>query len=98
MARRTWSQERARTFAAHASKPSVLASMNKLVYDPQGFAPVLDFTKPGTALGGALPRLVNTKVMYARVKNGQIKALNGGKFIDPFAVPKSSSSTTTTTK
>jgi ABC-type branched-subunit amino acid transport system substrate-binding protein len=79
-------------------RASTLAAMNKLVYDPQGFAPVLDFTKPGTALGGSLPRLVNTKVMYARVKNGKIKALNGGKFIDPFAAPNSSSATTTTTK
>jgi hypothetical protein len=35
--------------------------------------------------------------MYARVKNGKIRALDGGKFIDPFATPKSSSSTTTTT-
>jgi ABC-type branched-subunit amino acid transport system substrate-binding protein len=79
-------------------RASTLAAMNKLVYDPQGFAPVLDFTKPGTALGGSLPRLVNTKVMYARVKNGKIKALNGGRFIDPFAAPNSSSATTTTTK
>jgi hypothetical protein len=78
-------------------RASTLAAMNKLVYDPQGFAPVLDFTKPGTALGGALPRLVNTKVMYARVVKGKIKALNGGAFIDPFAAPKKSSSPTTTT-
>ena len=66
-------------------RASVLASLNKLVYDPQGFAPTLDYTKPGTALGGAVPRLVNTSVMYARVDDkGNLKALNGGKFVSPF--------------
>ena len=82
-------------------RTGTLSGMNKLVYDPQGFAPILDFTKPSTALGGQVPRLVNTKVMYAQVKNGKIQALDGGKFIDPFVAPSgkgSSSSTTTTTK
>jgi ABC-type branched-subunit amino acid transport system substrate-binding protein len=68
-------------------KASILASMNKLVYDPQGMAPKLDFTKENTTVfGGAVPRIFNPTVMYAQVKNGKIRALDG-KFANPWVAP-----------
>jgi ABC-type branched-subunit amino acid transport system substrate-binding protein len=71
--------------APTVDRASVFQALNQLVYDPEGFAPTLDYTKPGTLLSGAVPRLVNTSVMYARVDNkGNVKALRGGEFVNPF--------------
>jgi hypothetical protein len=58
--------------------------MNKLVYDPQGLVPELDFTKENTTVfGGATPRIFNPSVMFAQVKKGKIKALDG-TFVNPW--------------
>jgi ABC-type branched-subunit amino acid transport system substrate-binding protein len=65
-------------------RASVLDSMNKLVYDPQGLVPELDFTKENTTVfGGATPRIFNPSVMFAQVKKGKIKALDG-TFVNPW--------------
>jgi ABC-type branched-subunit amino acid transport system substrate-binding protein len=69
------------------ARPSVLSGMNALVYDPEGMAPLLDFTKPNTTVfGGAVPRAFNTSVMYGQVKDGEFVALTS-KFADPYVAP-----------
>jgi branched-chain amino acid transport system substrate-binding protein len=68
-------------------RASVLAAMNKLSFDPEGLAPPLDFSKENTTvLGGAVPRLFNTSVMYGVVKKGVVQPLTG-EFINPFEKP-----------
>jgi branched-chain amino acid transport system substrate-binding protein len=68
-------------------RTTLLDSMNKLVFDPQGMAPELDFTKENTTVfGGAVPRIFNSSVMYARVKDGKIRSLDG-KFANPWVAP-----------
>jgi len=51
-------------------------------YDSGGLAPVIDFTKPGKLLGGAMPRFVNTTCAYAQIQDGKIVGL--GDFVSPF--------------
>jgi hypothetical protein len=61
--------------------------MNQLVYDPQGMAPELDFTKENTEIfAGQVPRIFNPSVMYARVKGGKIKTVDG-TFVNPWVAP-----------
>jgi ABC-type branched-subunit amino acid transport system substrate-binding protein len=45
-----------------------------------GLTPPIDFSRPGTVLGGAIPRVVNTSVVYAELKNGSLVALDRGQF------------------
>jgi branched-chain amino acid transport system substrate-binding protein len=68
-------------------RASVLAAMNKLQFDSEGLAPPFDFSKENTTiLGGAVPRLFNTSVMYGVVKDGKVQPLDG-TFINPFEKP-----------
>jgi ABC-type branched-subunit amino acid transport system substrate-binding protein len=55
-------------------------------FDTGGLTPVLDFTKPGTFLDGAQPKVVNTSCVYAEIEDGEIVALDES-FIDPFDAP-----------
>jgi branched-chain amino acid transport system substrate-binding protein len=55
-------------------------------FDTGGLSPTLDFTKPGTFLDGAQPKVVNTTCIYAQIEDGEIVALDE-KFIDPFDAP-----------
>jgi branched-chain amino acid transport system substrate-binding protein len=72
---------------ATVDRASVLDSMNQLVYDPQGMAPELDFTKENTEVfAGQVPRIFNPSVMYARVKGGKIKTVDG-TFVNPWVAP-----------
>jgi len=68
-------------------RASVLGAMNKLQFDSKGLAPPFDFSKENTTiLGGAVPRLFNTSVMYGVVKDGKVQPLDG-TFINPFEKP-----------
>jgi branched-chain amino acid transport system substrate-binding protein len=55
-------------------------------FDTGGLSPILDFTKPGTFLDGAQPKVVNTTCVYSQIEDGEIVALDE-KFIDPFDAP-----------
>jgi branched-chain amino acid transport system substrate-binding protein len=46
--------------------------------ETDGLTPPLDFTKEFTGFGGALPRIFNTTVVYAQVRDGKITELPGG--------------------
>jgi branched-chain amino acid transport system substrate-binding protein len=68
-------------------RASVLAAMNTLQFDSEGMAPPFDFSKKNTTiLGGAVPRLFNTSVMYGVVKDGKVQPLDGA-FVNPFEKP-----------
>jgi ABC-type branched-subunit amino acid transport system substrate-binding protein len=68
-------------------RASVLAALNAADdIDTHGLTPNIDFTEPGTEFGGAVPRLVNPTVVYARWEDGELTALTG-KFVNPFDAP-----------
>jgi len=55
-------------------------------FDTGGLTPTLDFTQPGSFLGGAQPRIVNDSCTYGRIKDGKIVSAGKG-FVDPFQPP-----------
>lgn len=70
-------------------RASILANLNEMdAFDTGGLTPMIDFTTPGTMEvdGEVLPRFVNPAVMYGRVDDATIAAVDGS-FIDPFAAP-----------
>jgi ABC-type branched-subunit amino acid transport system substrate-binding protein len=70
------------------TRPSVLAAFSKLAnYNTQGLLPPLSFTKPGTALGGKAPRVINPTMGLSQYQNGTFVPVAGGKFTNPFIVP-----------
>lgn len=65
-------------------RASILEAANNLSdFDSGGFTPVIDFTTPGTLLGGAMPRFVNATVVYGQVRDGRVVSIDG-EFVDPF--------------
>jgi ABC-type branched-subunit amino acid transport system substrate-binding protein len=70
------------------TRASVLAAFGKLTnYSTGGLLPPLSFSKPGTALGGKAPRLVNPTMGLAQYQNGTFVPVAGGTFTNPFVVP-----------
>jgi ABC-type branched-subunit amino acid transport system substrate-binding protein len=70
------------------TRASVLAVFSKLSnYDTGGMLPPLSFNKPGTALGGKAPRVINPTMGLAQYQNGTFVPYAGGKFTNPFIVP-----------
>ena len=70
-------------------RASILAKLTEMdAFDTGGLTPVIDFTTPGPLEidGQALPRFVNPTVMYGRVEDAQVAAVDG-TFIDPFVAP-----------
>jgi hypothetical protein len=57
-------------------------------YTTGGLLPPLSYTKPGTALGGQAPRVVNTTMGLSQYQDGRFVPYDGGKFIDPFVAPQ----------
>jgi Periplasmic binding protein len=55
--------------------------------DIGGLLPPLSFGKPGTALGGQAPRIVNPTMGLAQYQNGTFVPVAGGKFVNPFVIP-----------
>ncbi|ONH22891.1 hypothetical protein BL253_34510 [Pseudofrankia asymbiotica] len=56
--------------------------------DTGGITPSVDLSKPGTALGGQLPRLFNTTTFASVVKDGKIVAFDKSGKLAPFAAPQ----------
>ncbi|HKE72346.1 MAG TPA: hypothetical protein VKB57_01955, partial [Acidimicrobiales bacterium] len=74
--------------APEVSRSAVLSGLNGLKsFDTDGMTPVLDFTKPNPALGGALPRLFNTTVVPAKLEDHKFVQVESG-FVDIFVAPK----------
>jgi ABC-type branched-subunit amino acid transport system substrate-binding protein len=70
------------------TRASVLAAFSKLSdYSTGGLLPPLSFSKPGTALGGKAPRIVNPTMGLAQYQNGAFVPVAGGTFTNPFVVP-----------
>jgi ABC-type branched-subunit amino acid transport system substrate-binding protein len=70
------------------TRASVLSAFNELNnYSTDGMLPPLSFSKPGTALGGKAPRIVNPTMGLAQYQNGTFVPIAGGKFTNPFVVP-----------
>jgi ABC-type branched-subunit amino acid transport system substrate-binding protein len=70
------------------TRASVLAAFSKLSnYSTGGLLPPLSFSRPGTALGGKAPRIVNPTMGLSQYQNGTFVPVAGGKFINPFVVP-----------
>jgi hypothetical protein len=70
------------------TRASVLAAFSKLTnYSTDGLLPPLSFTKPGTALGGKAPRIINPTMGLSQYQNGTFALYAGGTFTDPFTVP-----------
>jgi hypothetical protein len=70
------------------TRASVMHAFGELSnYTTGGMLPPLSFSKPGTALGGKAPRIVNPTMGLAQYQNGAFVPIAGGKFTDPFVVP-----------
>jgi ABC-type branched-subunit amino acid transport system substrate-binding protein len=70
------------------TRASVLSAFNELNnYSTDGMLPPLSFSKPGTALGGKAPRIVNPTMGLAQYQNGTFVPIAGGAFTNPFVVP-----------
>jgi branched-chain amino acid transport system substrate-binding protein len=70
------------------TRVSVLHAFSKLSnYSTGGMLPPLSFSKPGTALGGKAPRIINPTMGLAQYQNGAFVPIAGGKFTNPFVVP-----------
>lgn len=70
-------------------RASLLAALNATSsFKTGGLTPDLDFTTPGTLLNGAQPRIVNSTMVYAQVKDGKTVAISKG-FVKPFDTPGS---------
>jgi hypothetical protein len=52
-----------------------------------GLLPPLSFGKPGTALGGKAPRIINPTMGLSQYQNGTFAPYTGGTFTNPFTVP-----------
>lgn len=54
-------------------RQAILAALNSIdSFETGGFTPMLDYTTPSEAMGGAQPRVVNTSVWYAVVEDGVV--------------------------
>jgi ABC-type branched-subunit amino acid transport system substrate-binding protein len=70
--------------ATTIDRTTVLDGLNAVTaFDSGGLAPTLDFTQPGSFLGGLQPRVVNDSCAYGRIKDGKIVGVGSG-FVDPF--------------
>jgi len=69
------------------TRESLLDALNGLSGYETGLTPPLDFTSPFEGLGGAVPRLFNTTVTYAQVRDSQVEPLLEGEFADLFTAP-----------
>jgi|HubBroStandDraft_6_1064221.scaffolds.fasta_scaffold81842_4 branched-chain amino acid transport system substrate-binding protein len=70
------------------TRASVLDAFSKVTnYSTDGLLPPVSFNKPGTALGGKAPRVVNQTIALVQYQNGAFVPAAGGKFTDPFVVP-----------
>jgi ABC-type branched-subunit amino acid transport system substrate-binding protein len=70
------------------TRASVQAAFGKLSnYSTGGMLPPLSFDKPGTALAGKAPRVVNPTMGLAQYQNGTFVPIAGGAFTNPFVVP-----------
>jgi ABC-type branched-subunit amino acid transport system substrate-binding protein len=71
-----------------ATRASVMHAFRDLSnYNTGGMLPPLSFSKPGTALGGKAPRVVNPTMGLAQYQNGTFVPVADGKFTNPFVVP-----------
>jgi ABC-type branched-subunit amino acid transport system substrate-binding protein len=70
-------------------RASILANLTEMDdFDTGGLTPTIDFTAPGPLEieGEPLPRFVNPTVMYGRVADARVAAVDG-TFVDPFVAP-----------
>jgi branched-chain amino acid transport system substrate-binding protein len=81
--------DRAAQGQATIDRASILSALQGISdFDTGGLTPTLDFTQPGSFLGGAQPRVVNDSCAYGKIKNGKIVTAGKG-FVDPFQPPSS---------
>jgi ABC-type branched-subunit amino acid transport system substrate-binding protein len=77
----------ARTLPA-ITRASVMQAFSRLSgYTTGGLLPPLSYTKPGTALGGQAPRVINPTMGLSQYQNGTFVPYDNGKFTNPFTVP-----------
>jgi branched-chain amino acid transport system substrate-binding protein len=70
------------------TRASIMQAYSKLSnYSTDGLTPPLSFNKPGTALGGKAPRIINPTIGLSQYQNGTFVPAAGGKFTNPFVVP-----------
>jgi branched-chain amino acid transport system substrate-binding protein len=70
------------------TRASVMNAYSKLSnFSTDGLTPPLSFDKPGTALGGKAPRIINPTIGLSQYQNGTFVPAAGGKFTNPFLVP-----------
>jgi hypothetical protein len=70
------------------TRASVLAAFSRLSnYSTDGLLPPLSFDKPGTALGGNAPRIINPTMGLSQYQNGTFAPYAGGTFTNPFTLP-----------
>jgi hypothetical protein len=70
--------------SASTSRAQVTAALNGLSsYSTGGLTPVVNFTKPQTALSGQIPRVVNPTAYGYHYSSGTFTPLTSG-FINPF--------------
>lgn len=65
---------------AQPTRADIVNYLNQqTAFDVDGLTDGLNYTKPATGLGGAVPRAFTTKVWLAYAQNGQEAPINGGK-------------------
>ena len=65
---------------SHPTRADIVNYLNQqTAFDVDGLTDGLNYTKPATGLGGAVPRAFTTKVWLAYAQNGQEVPINGGK-------------------
>jgi ABC-type branched-subunit amino acid transport system substrate-binding protein len=70
------------------TRASVMNAYSKLSnFSTEGLTPPLSFDKPGTALGGKAPRIINPTIGLSQYQNGTFVPAARGKFTNPFVVP-----------
>jgi ABC-type branched-subunit amino acid transport system substrate-binding protein len=70
------------------TRASVMNAYSKLSnFSTDGLTPPLSFDKPGTALGGKAPRIINPTIGLSQYQNGTFVPAAGGKFTNPFLIP-----------
>lgn len=79
-----WVFERVVGNQSRISRTGVLAAMKHLHgLSMGGIYPTIDTTKPFTVLPG-MRSVANPTVVYDKIENGRIIAINHGRFVDPF--------------
>jgi ABC-type branched-subunit amino acid transport system substrate-binding protein len=70
------------------TRASVMQAFSKLAdYSTGGLLPPLSYTRPGIALGGQAPRVINPTMGLSEYQNGTFVPYDNGQFTNPFTAP-----------